>query len=164
MAEWIPLTEKIPNPDEHPRVLIYTAGYYFSGEQVFDVAAEQLNECSFSDPANQPETCRRASHWAPHPSGLLPAPRTAIVVCSPEHAPELRVALAERGIRMILAVDLQDARFHARRWGPIFHVLDGCRPAVPITRGDRTVDGTRQIADVSASIDMILAAANGDVG
>ena len=65
--EWIKLTDRMPNPDEHGRVLIYTEGYDFNGEQVFDVKAETLNECFYADPEDQPEVCRHASHWAVHP-------------------------------------------------------------------------------------------------
>ncbi len=64
--QWIKLTERMPNPDEHGRVLIYTEGYDFNGEQVFDVKAETLNECSYADPDDQPEVCKVASHWMPH--------------------------------------------------------------------------------------------------
>lgn len=67
-TEWIKLTDRMPNPDEHDRVLIYTEGCDFNGEQVFDVKAETLNECFYADPDDQPEVCRLASHWAPHPS------------------------------------------------------------------------------------------------
>lgn len=31
---WIELTDRMPNPDEHSRVLIYTEDYAFNGEQV----------------------------------------------------------------------------------------------------------------------------------
>nr|WP_067512531.1 DUF551 domain-containing protein [uncultured Acidovorax sp.] len=65
--EWIKLTDRMPNPDEHGRVLIYTEGYDFNGEQVFDVKAETLNECFYADPEDQPEVCRHASHWTAHP-------------------------------------------------------------------------------------------------
>ena len=67
-TEWIKLTDRMPNPDEHDRVLIYTEGCDFNGEQVFDVKAETLNECFYADPDDQPEVCRLASHWAPHPA------------------------------------------------------------------------------------------------
>ena len=65
--EWIKLTDRMPNPDEHDRVLIYTEGYDFNGEQVFDVKAETLNECFYADPEDQTEVCKHASHWAAHP-------------------------------------------------------------------------------------------------
>lgn len=51
---WVSLAERMPNPDEHDRVLIYTEGYDFGGEQVFDVKAEALNECRYIDPDEQP--------------------------------------------------------------------------------------------------------------
>lgn len=65
---WIPLTEQMPNPDEHRRVLIYTQGSDFAGEQVFDVETESLNECRYADPEDQPEVCKFATHWAVRPS------------------------------------------------------------------------------------------------
>lgn len=72
MLQWIKLTDRMPNPDEHGRVLIFTAGYDFNGEQVFDVKAETLNECFYADPDDQPEVCRVASHWMPHPTEWRP--------------------------------------------------------------------------------------------
>lgn len=68
--QWIKLTDRMPNPDEHGRVLIYTDGHDFNGEQVFDVKVEMLNECFYDDPDDQPEVCRVASHWMQHPSSL----------------------------------------------------------------------------------------------
>ncbi len=65
--EWIKLTNRMPSPDEHDRVLIYTEGQDFNGEQVFDVMAETLNECFYADPEDQPEVCKHASHWSAHP-------------------------------------------------------------------------------------------------
>ena len=73
-TEWIKLTDRMPNPDEHDRVLIYTEGCDFNGEQVFDVAVETLNECFYADPDDQPEVCRLASHWAPHPATSMAPP------------------------------------------------------------------------------------------
>ena len=65
MWRWTELTEEMPNPEIHPRVLIYTGGYDFGGVQVFDVKADWLNESYFEDEESQPETCRVATHWAP---------------------------------------------------------------------------------------------------
>ena len=70
-APWVSLAERMPNPDKHDRVLIYTEGYDFGGEQVFDVKAEALNECRYIDPDEQPETCKAASHWMPHPRNVI---------------------------------------------------------------------------------------------
>jgi hypothetical protein len=64
---WKLLTEQMPNPEEFDRVLIYTEGYDFAGEQFFDVKAESLNECYYESPEDQPEVCRFASHWSPRP-------------------------------------------------------------------------------------------------
>jgi hypothetical protein len=66
--QWIKLTDRMPNPDEHGRVLVYTEGYDFNGEQVFDVKAETLNECFYADPDDQPEVCKVATHLMPHPA------------------------------------------------------------------------------------------------
>ena len=66
--QWIKLSDRMPNPDKHGRVLIYTEGYDFNGEQVFDVKAETLNECFYADPDDQPEVCKVATHWMPHPA------------------------------------------------------------------------------------------------
>lgn len=66
--QWIKLTERMPNPDQHDRVLIYTEGYDFTGEQVFDVKTETLNEWFYAEPEDQPEVCRVAAYWMPHPA------------------------------------------------------------------------------------------------
>lgn len=65
------LTDRMPNPQEHPRVLIFTEGADFAGEQYFDVNSEFLNEAYFEDPDNQPEVCRHATHWAPRPCDIV---------------------------------------------------------------------------------------------
>lgn len=59
----IPLTERMPDPDKHHRVVVYTEGVDFAGQQFFDVEAESLNENRYADPADQPEVCRYATHW-----------------------------------------------------------------------------------------------------
>ena len=48
--QWHKLTDRMPNPEEHDRVLIYTQNVDFSGEQFFDVQTETLNECIYKDP------------------------------------------------------------------------------------------------------------------
>ena len=40
---WTAMTDRMPNPDQHDRVLIYTQGADFAGEHVFDVKTETLN-------------------------------------------------------------------------------------------------------------------------
>ena len=73
--EWIKLTDRMPNPDEYDRVLIYTEGHDFNGEQVFDVKAETLNECLYADPDDQPEVCKCATHWTTRPcTGISASP------------------------------------------------------------------------------------------
>lgn len=66
--QWHKLTDRMPNPEEHDRVLIYTQNVDFSGEQFFDVQTETLNECIYKDPEDQPEVCRHATHWAARPA------------------------------------------------------------------------------------------------
>lgn len=65
---WAPLTNGLPDPEQHPRVLIFTDGTDFAGEQVFDVKAEDLDPLNFGDEEEQPEVCRAATHWAPRPA------------------------------------------------------------------------------------------------
>ena len=92
----------MPNPDKHDRVLIYTEGYDFGGEQVFDVKAEALNECRYIDPDEQPETCKAASHWMPHPRNVIfdyaaryaqPAPSvpTALLVAAADLVAQMEI-------------------------------------------------------------------------
>ena len=65
---WLPLSEGKPDPEQYPRVLIYTEGLDFAGEQVFDVKADDLDPRAFDDADDQPEVCRAATHWAPRPA------------------------------------------------------------------------------------------------
>ena len=70
MQKWIKLTDRMPDPRIHERVLIYTEGRGCGGEQVFDVRSETLNECYYRAPDDQPDICRAATHWMPHPANL----------------------------------------------------------------------------------------------
>lgn len=65
--QWTSVHDRMPDPDEHPRVLIYTEGTDFAGEQFFDVKTDTLNENYYEDPADQPEVCAAATHWMPLP-------------------------------------------------------------------------------------------------
>jgi hypothetical protein len=38
-----------------------------STDALVDVRAETLNECFYADQDEQPDVCKLASHWAPHP-------------------------------------------------------------------------------------------------
>ena len=67
---FIKLTEQMPDPDQYHRVLIYTDGVDFDGEQFFDVKTETLNECYYQDPSDQPEIYQHATHWAPRPCDI----------------------------------------------------------------------------------------------
>lgn len=86
-AGWRRLTDSLPDADRYPRVLIYTEGVDFNGEQFFDVSADSLNENSYESPDDQPEVCRAATHWMVRPfvdANALPgAPAGQWVHCSP---------------------------------------------------------------------------------
>ena len=69
--KWVSVNDRLPNPDDGLRVLIYTEDFDFAGQQFFDVEAESLNEFYYRDPETQPKECRCASHWMP-----LPYPKT----------------------------------------------------------------------------------------
>ncbi|WP_244133437.1 hypothetical protein [Burkholderia gladioli] len=73
----IPLSERHPVTDEHPRVIVFTDGSDFNGAQFFDVPADSINECFYESPDEQPEVCRHATHWMPRPSLHNAAPATA---------------------------------------------------------------------------------------
>ena len=108
--QWIKLTDRMPNPDEHGRVLIYTEGHDFNGEQVFDVQAETLNECFYADPEDQPEVCKHASHWAAHPrnAALHPTRQCAINKIDSQRILELTAeneSLREQRNRIGLCID-----------------------------------------------------------
>ncbi|MGF6996822.1 hypothetical protein [Paraburkholderia sp. GAS32] len=64
----IRLTVAKPDPQQYARVLVYTEGHDFNGEQFFDVKAEDLT--GFEDPEDQSEVCRYATHWMPRPDSL----------------------------------------------------------------------------------------------
>lgn len=67
---FIRLTDHMPDPDQFPRVLIYTEGVDFDGEQFFDVKTEDLDKASFGTSSHQSEVCLCASHWAPRPCDI----------------------------------------------------------------------------------------------
>lgn len=54
---WIKLTDRIPNPDEHGRVLIYTEGYDFNGEDLRFLRTDDAETCSQTE-ALRPEINR----------------------------------------------------------------------------------------------------------
>jgi hypothetical protein len=63
-AVMMPLSAGLPSPDEHDRVLVYTDGVDFAGEQYFDIKTEKLWE---TDPEAKTEVAEAATHWMPHP-------------------------------------------------------------------------------------------------
>ncbi|WP_186140104.1 hypothetical protein [Burkholderia gladioli] len=72
----IPLSDRHPVTDDHPRVIVFTDGSDFNGAQFFDVSADSLNECFYESPDEQPDVSRHATHWMPRPSlhNAAPAP------------------------------------------------------------------------------------------
>ena len=75
---WIKFSDRMPNPDHHSRVLIYTEGFSFNGQQVFDVEVAVLNKCTSIGADDPLEIYRRATHWTTHPcdSGMRSDLRT----------------------------------------------------------------------------------------
>lgn len=67
-SQWVPVSVRLPDPDEYPRVLIYTEGSDFQGEQFFDVKANQLDQSNYEAPEDMPEVCQHATHWTPRPA------------------------------------------------------------------------------------------------
>lgn len=64
----IKIADRLPDPEEDKRVLIYTEGYDFAGEQFFDVKAESLYpQVDEEGDDARPEVCQYASHWMPLP-------------------------------------------------------------------------------------------------
>lgn len=68
ILQWTRLTDRMPCPNEHGLVLIYTEGYDFNGKNIFCVEADTLNECFYANQDDQPDMCRHATHWAAIPS------------------------------------------------------------------------------------------------
>lgn len=85
---WVRTTDRLPKMGEGIRVLIYTEGHDFGGEQYFDVLADDLNECAFPDPEQQPEVCRYATHWMPMPAPPASEDSTSVEKSSVIRAPQ----------------------------------------------------------------------------
>jgi len=80
---WSKVQDNLPTHLEK-KVIIYTAGHDFAGDQFFEYAAEDLYKEFFEDPdgAAQPEACEVATHWI-YKDDLIcaithPAPRAAV--------------------------------------------------------------------------------------
>lgn len=65
---WNSLDEILPDPAVHERVLIYTQGVDFEGEQVFDVRTNDVIERFSEERADRAEVCIFATHWTDRPS------------------------------------------------------------------------------------------------
>lgn len=55
-----PLSAGLPSPDEHHRVIVFTEGVDFNGEQYFDIKTEDLWE---NEPLSRTEVADAATHW-----------------------------------------------------------------------------------------------------
>lgn len=63
----IPIQESSPDPDQFDRVIVFTQGVDFAGEQFFDVPADSLLSINYPDPDDRPPVIAAATHWMPHP-------------------------------------------------------------------------------------------------
>lgn len=64
---WIELPYRMPDPDDHKRVLVYTR-HDFEGQQIFDVdTSDFIKEISSSDAAVPHLVYITATHWMPLP-------------------------------------------------------------------------------------------------
>lgn len=102
---WVSLSDRPPDSQEYRRVLVYTEGAEFAGEQVFDVRTESLNPAMFPE-GGRPEVCAAATHWMPRPAGLG-------VTKFQELAESHRDALRYRALRARMSV--QDVAIIAMR-------------------------------------------------
>lgn len=70
---WTKLADRLPDPKDYERVLVFTEGSDFAGQQVFDVQSDALYACHYAELSEQPEVCQHATHWAPRPcdTGVL---------------------------------------------------------------------------------------------
>ena len=151
-APWVSLAERMPNPDKHDRVLIYTEGYDFGGEQVFDVKAEALNECRYIDPDEQPETCKAASHWMPHPRNVIFDYAARYAQPAPSFAAAYQGAMEEVAIWKKRALEAEELnrKFIAEINGPTY-MGEPAQPAPSVPDVDalaqfiREIDGAHQL-------------------
>lgn len=65
--QWRSLAVELPLFDEHERVLIYTDGSDFNGEQIFDVPAVELWNAHSDQAGGTDEVITAATHWCPRP-------------------------------------------------------------------------------------------------
>lgn len=63
---WKLLNDSWEEVGGHRRVLIYTEGTDFAGQQFFDVSVEDLYT-TLGEEDSRPEECQHATHWMPLP-------------------------------------------------------------------------------------------------
>lgn len=135
--EMTKVADHLPDPTEYPRVIIYTEGYDFAGQQFFDVTATSLDESSYDDPADQPEECRQATHWMPRPFPVGP-----------------QQSVAGTWKTEVLGVTLRVVEDTGERFCDDVAVLGDCRDNTVQARAKLIVAAPR----MRDAIDMVLAA------
>ena len=94
MLGWVSVHDHCPAMDTGERVLIYTEGYDFQGEQFFDVKADDF----YGDDDDLKEIIKCASHWRPldYP-GTSATAQQRVEAIRREATTELRQALRDYG-------------------------------------------------------------------
>jgi hypothetical protein len=64
--DWIKLEDRLPDPREHERVLMYTGTDCLDGQRIFDVDTQSLLD-HYDQPITVPVCCSFATHWMPLP-------------------------------------------------------------------------------------------------
>jgi|GEM_PF-817825 len=111
---WTSVEDRLPDPALHARVLIFTDGYDFAGEQYFDVKAESLNEYSFGDPDDQPEPFCKATHWMPLPAASAPQSEQSGLVEALADAAQSLETISNGAGKDEFMQDMADVRGYAR--------------------------------------------------
>ncbi len=111
---WTSVEDRLPDPALHARVLIFTDGYDFAGEQYFDVKAESLNEHSFGDPDDQPEPYCKATHWMPLPAASAPQSEQSGLVEALADAAQSLETISNGAGKDEFMQDMADVRGYAR--------------------------------------------------
>lgn len=68
-AEWISVKTRTPSDEQFTRVLVYTEGTDFMGEQFFDINASEFY--NFDEDGNRSELVEAVTHWREHDYPLV---------------------------------------------------------------------------------------------
>ncbi|MCT9017207.1 DUF551 domain-containing protein, partial [Cupriavidus gilardii] len=75
---WISVNDRLPPIGTGERVLIYTEGADFAGEQFFDIKADDLYPTPDGEQDARTEVAAAATHWMPLPyPGITPNQKDA---------------------------------------------------------------------------------------